>query len=207
MTRNHETRQAESTAAAAETAAASAESTAAETAATATAAGDGAPESAAAGPADAAAEVERLRGEVAELRDRILLVQADAENFRKRMNREKEDVIRFAKEEFIRDILPLKDNLERALAHTSEAERCDAIYAGVKMVLDQFASVLGKMGVTPVDALNHPFNPAFHEAMLQQESGEVPPNTVICEHQKGYCYHDRLLRPALVTVARAPAGD
>jgi molecular chaperone GrpE len=156
---------------------------------------------------DAAAECERLQRQVAELRDRMLRVQADAENFRKRINREKEEVIRYAKEEFIREILPLKDNLERALAHTSEAERQDAIYAGVKMVLEQFNAVLEKMGVAPIEALNQPFDPAFHEAMLQQESDEVPPNTVICEHQKGYCYNERLLRPALVTVARAPAGE
>jgi molecular chaperone GrpE len=156
---------------------------------------------------DAATECQRLQRQVAELQDRMLRIQADAENFRKRINREKEEVIRYAKEEFIREILPLKDNLERALAHASEAERQDAIYAGVKMVLEQFNAVLEKMGVAPIEALNQPFDPAFHEAMLQQESDEVPPNTVICEHQKGYCYNERLLRPALVTVARAPAGE
>ncbi|MBW1645408.1 MAG: nucleotide exchange factor GrpE [Deltaproteobacteria bacterium] len=150
-------------------------------------------------------EVEKLRRENQQLQEQVLRVRAEAENFRKRIQREKEDFARYAKEEFIREILPVKDNLERALEH---GEACDsqAILKGVHMVLDQFGSIFEKMGVCCFDSLGKPFDPNFHEAMMQQETDEYDDNTVIAEHQKGYLYQDRLLRPAMVTVAKAKGG-
>ena len=148
-------------------------------------------------------KLQQALAENQELKEQILRVRAEAENFRKRIQREKEDFVRYAKEDFIREILPVKDNLERALEHGATNDNPQALLAGLKMVLEQFSSVFGKMGVRSFDSLGKPFDPSFHEAMMQQESAEHEPNTVIAEHQKGYLYHDRLLRPAMVTVAKA----
>ncbi|MBN2333258.1 MAG: nucleotide exchange factor GrpE [Deltaproteobacteria bacterium] len=141
--------------------------------------------------------------ENSQLRDRMLRLQAESENFRKRMTREKEEFVRYAKEEFIREILPIKDNLERALDHGGEVANPEAVIDGVTMILDQFSSIFEKMGVTCLSCCGEPFDPNFHEAMMHQETAELEPNTVMVEHQKGYVYQGRLLRPSLVTVAKA----
>ncbi len=147
-------------------------------------------------------QVEELTRKNQELQEQVLRVRAEAENFRKRIQREKEEFARYAKEEFIREILPVKDNLERALEHgdTSDSR---ALLQGLQLVLDQFGSVFEKMGVCCFASLGKPFDPNYHEAMMQQESEEHEDNTVVAEHQKGYLYQDRLLRPAMVTVAKA----
>jgi molecular chaperone GrpE len=103
--------------------------------------------------------------------------------------------------------LPVIDNLERALEHArQEAGDVRTLREGVEMTLGQFVKVLEKFGVTPVSSLGEVFDPARHEAMGQIESAEQPPNTVAQELQKGYLLHERLLRPALVMVTRAPAA-
>ncbi len=147
--------------------------------------------------------VAQLQQEKEELQERVLRQQADVENFRKRIIREKEEFSRYAKEEFIREILPIKDNLERALEHGSEVDNPQAIIDGINMILEQFSSIFEKMGVVCLTCCGEKFDPNFHEAMMHQEVAEHEPNTVIAEHQKGYMYHGRLLRPALVTVSKA----
>ncbi len=153
-------------------------------------------------------EVAELRGEIEELRklnaalkDQMLRTQAEAENFRKRMRREKDEFARFAREGFVRDLLPVKDNLERALLHANEDP--ESIVAGVKLTLEQFDSTFKTMGVECVDCQGQAFDPELHEAMSQVESDEHEPNTVVGELQKGYQLNGRLLRPAMVTVAKA----
>jgi molecular chaperone GrpE len=138
--------------------------------------------------------------------DLFLRARADLENFRKRAQREKEDLAKFANEKILREILPVVDNLERALEHVgSETGAGDSLAEGVEMTLKQFARVLDNFGVKPVTAVGEPFDPSRHEAMGQVESAEHPPNTVAQELQRGYLLNDRLLRPALVMVAKAPA--
>lgn len=151
--------------------------------------------------------VERLREEKKALQERVLRVQADGENFRKRITREKEEFSRYAKEEFIREILPIKDNLERALEHGGEGDNTQAIIDGINMILEQFSSIFEKMGVSCLTCCGEKFDPNFHEAMMHQEAAGHEPNTVIAEHQKGYLYQGRLLRPALVTVAKAQSEE
>lgn len=147
------------------------------------------------------AEVDELKRQNQALNEQMLRVRADAENFRKRLQREKDEFARFAREGFIRDLLPVKDNLERAMSH---AENDPAtIVDGVKLTLEQFDSVLKNMGVEVIECLGCPFDPARHEAMTQMESDEHEPNTVMQELQRGYCLNDRLLRPAMVAVAKA----
>jgi len=151
--------------------------------------------------------IAQLQQEKEDLQQRALRLQADGENFRKRITREKEEFSRYAKEEFIREILPIKDNLERALEHGGGVDDPQAIIEGVNMILEQFSSIFEKMGVACLTCYGERFDPNFHEAMMHQETAEHEPNTVIAEHQKGYIYNGRLLRPALVTVAKAKGKD
>jgi len=140
----------------------------------------------------------QLRAELQEMRDRWMRTQADLENYKRRAVREKQDALRFGSEHLLKDLLPVIDNLHRALAH---AKSDDPIAAGVQMVLKGFDEVFERHGVKVVPARGTTFDPNLHEAISHVES-EHPPNTVIDEHQRGYVLHDRLLRPALVTVGK-----
>jgi molecular chaperone GrpE len=150
-------------------------------------------------------EVVRLRAELAELKDRWLRERADLENLKRRAVREKQDALRFGTEALLKDLLPIIDNLHRALAH---AKSDDPIVHGVELVLRGWDEVLERHGVKVVPARGTPFDPNRHEAISHVES-DAPANTVIDEHQRGYVLNDRLLRPALVTVGkgRARADD
>ena len=140
--------------------------------------------------------------------DMYLRERAEQENYRKRMQREKEDLARYANENLLRAFLPILDNLERAVSHApQDRESISGLLEGVEMTVDQFYKVLEKSGVAPVEAIGRPFDPAWHEAMGHLESNEYPPNTVMQELQKGYTLNDRLLRPALVLVAKTPSQN
>lgn len=148
------------------------------------------------------------QAEAAKNWDLYLRARADLENYRKRAQREKEDLARFANEKIIREILPVMDNLERALEHARQGKDNDeGLVQGVEMTLSQLRKVLEKFGATPFDSVGEPFDPARHEALGQVESSEHPPNTVVQELHKGYLLNDRLLRPALVMVAKASAAQ
>ena len=136
--------------------------------------------------------------------DKYLRERADLENYRKRVQREKEEILKYGNEQFILDILPALDNLERAVAHANE-ESLGAVIEGVKLTANMLLATLKKYGVTPVETPpGTPFDPAFHQAMAQVESADQAPNSVVSEFQKGYLLNDRLIRPAMVTVATAP---
>lgn len=141
-------------------------------------------------------------------REKIAAFLAESESFRKRLTREKDDAIRFANEKVLLEMLPVVDNLERALAH-SEAGAAGSIREGVEITLRQFNHVLQKVGVTRVDAsVGTPFDPRFHEAVAQQESKDLPAGSVAAVLQGGFLLHDRLLRPAMVAVAKGgPTAD
>jgi molecular chaperone GrpE len=172
------------------------------------AAGNGADGEAAGDRAKPADEASQLRAELAELKDRWLRERAELENFKRRAIREKQDALRFGSEGLLKDLLPIIDNLHRALAHAKSTRPDDPIVTGVELVLRGFDEVLERHGVKVVPARGTPFDPNRHEAISHIES-EHPPNTVIHEHQRGYVLHDRLLRPALVTVGKGPSrsGD
>jgi molecular chaperone GrpE len=142
--------------------------------------------------------------EVKEHYERYLRQVAELDNFKKRINREKEDAIRYANENLIKDIIPVIDNLERAIAHAQGGGNGKPLVEGVEMVLRGLLDVFGKHGVVQVPAVGEVFDPGKHEAMAQVESSQYEPNTVVDEHHRGYLLRDRLLRPALVTVAKAP---
>jgi molecular chaperone GrpE len=157
-----------------------------------------------------AAEIANLRQQVATKEeeaknnyDRFVRQVAELDNFKKRTAREREEAIRFANEALIKDILPILDNLERAVAHAAGGGNGKPLVEGVEMVLKGFLDALGRHGVSQIVAVGQPFDPSRHEAMAQVESETHQPNTIIEEHHKGYMLRDRLLRPALVSVTKA----
>ena len=132
--------------------------------------------------------------------DRFVRERADLENYRKRVNREKEELLNYGNKSLIEEILPVIDNLERALAHASEDGQ-GAVVEGIRMTHGMLLSALKKFNVTPIEAAGTQFDSAFHQAMAQVPTDEHAPNTVVEEYQKGYMLRERLLRPAMVTVA------
>ena len=139
--------------------------------------------------------------------DLYLRERADLENARKRHQRDREEAIRFANDRLLREMIPVLDNLERAVGHAEQGDdEKQGLLEGVNMTINQFRKVLEDFGVKPIIALGEDFDPNLHQAMGQVESADQAPNTVISEFQKGYLLNDRLLRPSMVMVAKAPAG-
>lgn len=139
-----------------------------------------------------------------DVHDRWVRAVADLENYRKRAQREREDVQKFGVEKLVKDLLPVIDNLDRALA---AAAADDPLVAGVKLVRASFEQVLGRHGVKAFSAMGQPFDPARHEALMNVPTAEAAPGTVVVEHARGFTLHDRLVRPAMVGVAVAPPRD
>lgn len=173
-----------------------------------------APSGEAGGPADA--ERERLAAQLElsmqkgretleklkEEHDRFLRAAADLENYKKRAAKEREEAQRYANERLLKDLIPVLDNLERALAAAPEG---DPMATGVKLVLRAFEDALGRHGVKGFSALGQPFDPRLHEAVMQVASDQ-PPGTVVAEHGRGFLLNDRLVRPAMVGVAVTQPG-
>ncbi|MDY7032926.1 MAG: nucleotide exchange factor GrpE [Thermodesulfobacteriota bacterium] len=143
--------------------------------------------------------------ESAENYDRLLRTQAEFENYKKRIEREKADTIKFCNEEIIKELLPVIDNLEMALEHSEKSDNSKSLIEGIEMVLSQFLKSLEKFGVSCFSSIGELFDPNCHEAMSQIESDKHDENTVVSEFQKGYYLNDRLLRPAKVMVAKLPS--
>jgi molecular chaperone GrpE len=151
--------------------------------------------------------LEAKEKEANEYHDRYLRQLAELENFKRRINREKDEAIRFANEALVKDLLPVVDNLERAVAHAKGGGNGRPLVEGVEMVLRGLFDMLAKHGVVQIVAIGQPFDPEKHEAMAQVESATNQPNTVVDEYHKGYLLRDRLLRPSLVSVAKAPESQ
>ena len=150
--------------------------------------------------------LEAAKAEVAKLRDQLLRTAADFDNFRKRSRRELADMEKRAREDLIKDLLPVFDNLERATAHAETATDVKALADGIGLVKRQFLDTLSKIGIERIKAQGQPFDPAFHEAVQQFETADHAPGTVIHEVQAGYVQGDKLVRPAIVVVAKAKAN-
>lgn len=163
---------------------------------------------------DLTARVQALEAELASAREekrqhheRWLRERADLENLKKRTARERVEVVKFANEQLLKDLLPVLDNLERAIGHAQGGGNGEPLVEGVELILRALEEVLERHGVTPITSAGAPFDPAHHQAMAHVESAEHAPNSVIEEHQRGYRLNDRLLRPALVTVAKGPPPE
>ncbi|MGQ9556424.1 MAG: nucleotide exchange factor GrpE [Desulfurispora sp.] len=145
------------------------------------------------------AELARKTALAEEHFQRLARLQADFENFRKRTLREKEDLLKFAAEKLIGQLLPVLDNFERALA-APEGDGA-AFRSGVEMIYRQLMDILHREGLESLQCVGQPFDPSRHEAVMRQPAGEQPENTVLAELQKGYTLHGKVIRPAMVCVA------
>lgn len=152
-------------------------------------------------------EYEELVAQVEELKDRYLRVAADFDNYRKRMEKEKDDIVCFANERLVSDLLPILDNLERALTTDSEGAKMESILDGVRMVNQQLQSVLTGCGLEPVPAVGNAFDPQIHEAVGVLASDEHDEGTVLAELQKGYKLKGKVLRHSMVHVAGQSGGN
>jgi molecular chaperone GrpE len=137
----------------------------------------------------------------AEPDERYLRLAADFENFRRRKNQEMADRARYASEDAAKALLPVLDNLRRAVAHAAEAGSEQFFVSGLELVVREFEAALQKLGVEPIDAEGQPFDPTLHEAIGGEGREDVDVDTVVDEVQRGYRLHDRVLRPSLVRVA------
>ncbi len=153
------------------------------------------------------AQLEQAQQEQRETREKMLRVAADVDNQRKRLQKEKEDFLRYGHEGLFRELLAPMDNLERTLTHLPQDAsdpQIQSLRQGLTLVIKQLHDKLAKFHLMPFDSLGQAFDPNLHEALNSVESKEAAPGTVVSEFQRGYRLHDRLLRPALVTVAREP---
>ncbi len=150
--------------------------------------------------------LETTKAELAKVRDQLLRTAADFDNYRKRSRREVDDAQKKGAEELLRTLLPVFDNLERAVVHAEQTTDAKAIAEGVRMVLKQFLDTLGRAGIKRVAGVGQPFDPVVHEAIQQVETSDHPPGTVVAEVQPGYIHGDRLVRAAMVVVAKPPSG-
>ncbi|MFQ5780720.1 MAG: nucleotide exchange factor GrpE [Nitrospiria bacterium] len=150
-------------------------------------------------------EIEKKNQAAKEAHERYLRALADHENYKKRVRKEQFEQAKFSNERLLKEILPVIDNLERALSHSKEVKETKKIVEGVKLIHKQLLSVLEKFDVRPIESLNKPFDPFHHQSVGQvdsDESSEIEDNHVIEERQKGYFLNERVLRPALVIVSK-----
>jgi molecular chaperone GrpE len=148
--------------------------------------------------------VAQLQEEVAAARDQALRAQAEAQNTKRRAEQDVEKARKFALEQFTRDLLPVVDNLERALEAASSGEEVSKpIAEGVELTLKSFLDAMGRFNIEKVDPVGEPFDPNMHQAMSMVENDQVEPNSVIAVVQKGYTLNGRLVRPAMVMVSKA----
>jgi molecular chaperone GrpE len=150
--------------------------------------------------------LETTREEMSRLKDVLMRTAADFDNFRKRSRREIEDARKNGREELLKELLPVFDNLERAVASAQKASDIKSMADGVAMVLRQFQDTLTRTGITRVPTVGAQFDPQIHDAIQQIETDEHPPGTVVAEVQPGYLQGERLLRAAMVVVAK-PKSD
>jgi molecular chaperone GrpE len=150
--------------------------------------------------------LEVAKAEQAKLKDQLLRTLADFDNFRKRSRRELADAERRGRDDMLKEMLPVFDNLDRASAHAETATDVKALADGIGLVMRQFGDTLTKMGIERVPAVGQAFDPSVHEAVQQLETSDFEPGTIAAEVQAGYKNSEKLIRPALVVVAKAPAN-
>lgn len=146
-------------------------------------------------------EIEELRKQAEESQQRYLRVQADFDNFRRRSRQEKEDFAKYASLKLIEQLLPVVDNFERALSSSKDTKDFEALAKGLDMTFRQLDQLLVQEGLTPIEVVGQPFNPEYHQAIMQVESEEHEEGMVVEEVQKGYKLKDKVVRPAMVKVS------
>jgi molecular chaperone GrpE len=152
-------------------------------------------------------EVDQLKAQVADAEKRVLLAQADLENFRKRKSRDLQDQMKYASLNLMSELLESVDNLQRAIESYQQEPNGDALSAGVSMVSTQIAKALENHGCKKIDSVGQTFDPNLHQALQMQPSDDHAANTVMMDLRAGFQLHDRLIRPAQVFVSTGPAAE
>jgi len=159
-------------------------------------------------PRDTAeSDLEELKRQLEDKQDRLLRALAETDNVRRRAQRDREDYVRYANESLLRDLIPVLDNFDRALAAARAAGQSGTVLSGIELIQRELQRVLEKAGVTRYSAVGERFDPTRHEAIARVVSAEAVPDTVVNETAAGYLLNGRVLRPALVAVAAAPDED
>ena len=159
------------------------------------------------GAASAEGQLEALRRELDDKQDRLLRALAEADNIRRRAQRDRDDYVKYATESLIRDLVPVLDNLDRALESARATAGAGSVVTGVELIQRELLRVLERSGVSRYSAVGQPFDPTRHEAIARVVSAEAAPDTVVTETAPGYLLNGRVLRPAMVAVAAAPDED
>ena len=146
-------------------------------------------------------QVLSLVEEVKAVQDRYLRLAAEFENYKKRAQKDQAEYAKYANERLLRELLPVLDNLQRALQHAQQSGGTNGLIEGVELTCKQYLEVLSRFGVRPIPSVGQPFDPAVHQAVATVDPQGRAPNTIVEEYEKGYYLHDRVLRPAIVTVA------
>ncbi|WP_440111214.1 nucleotide exchange factor GrpE [Paenibacillus sp. QZ-Y1] len=146
-------------------------------------------------------ELARLKAEAEEQQQRFVRAQADFDNFRRRTQKEKEELAKYASMKLVTELVPVIDNFERAMATVPEGTESESFGKGMQMIFRQLETVLNNEGLTTMNSVGQPFNPEFHQAIMQVESDEYEEGIVVEEVQKGYMLKDKVLRPAMVKVS------
>jgi len=150
-------------------------------------------------------DLQETKDELEKQKDKFIRLQAETDNFRKRLSREKEEFSQYANERLFKALIPIFDNFERALEDPSNDTK--SLKEGLDMILKQFSSFLEKEKVQPIKAIGEKFDPAFHEALTSEDSEEHEENTIISQFVKGYTINNRVLRPAQVVIAKKPSTE
>ena len=158
-------------------------------------------------PGTPEAQLEELRRQLDDKQDRLLRALAEADNIRRRAQRDRDDFVKYANESLLRDLIPVLDNLDRALGSARAAAGAASVVTGVELIQRELLRVLERAGVSRYSAVGQPFDPTRHEAIARVVSAEAAPDTVVNETAPGYLLNGRVLRPALVAVAAAPDED
>lgn len=152
-------------------------------------------------------ELEEAKAQAQENYDKFVRLYAEFDNYRKRVAREKAELVRYGNEELLKELLPVLDNLERAFSHAQRDEKTEPILQGLQLILEQFRSVLRRFGVEEIKTLGERFDPELHEAVGEMELEGIEPLEIVQEVQKGYVLNDRVLRPAKVIVGKASSKN
>lgn len=151
--------------------------------------------------------LEKKEAECRELQDKYLRTVAEMDNFRKRMNREMNDSVKFANEKILGDLLTVLDNMERAITHSREKKDFDSLLDGLELTMKEFRGVFEKHGVQSIESVGQLFDPSTHHAVSMVESDSHGDNVIVDEFRKGYLLNDRVLRHSLVSVAKKKDGE
>ena len=150
-------------------------------------------------------DLQKTKNELAEQKDSFVRLQAETDNFRKRLSREKDEFSQYANERLFKELIPIFDNLERALEDPSNDTK--SLKEGLEMILKQFSAFLGKEKVEPIKAIGEKFDPMVHEVLTSEEANEHEENTIISEFVKGYTINNRVLRPSQVVISKKPSPE